>query len=87
MAGLTPGANDMAALAEIIQPIIDQFEAEGINKIVVISHLQQVALEKELATLLSGIDVIFAGGSDVNYKPKKMILCVLGIQQRKVIHS
>ena len=63
--GLTPQSNDMAALAGIIQPIIDGFEAEGINKIVVVSHLQQEALEQELATLLSGVDVIFAGGSDV----------------------
>ena len=62
---LTPGGDDMAALAAIIQPIVDEFEADGINKIVVVSHLQQISLEKELATLLDGVDLIFAGGSDV----------------------
>lgn len=58
------GANDMAALAEVLQPVIDQLVDSGINKIVLVSHLQQIALEKELAGLLSGIDVIIAGGSD-----------------------
>ncbi|MEL6923868.1 MAG: PKD domain-containing protein, partial [Bacteroidota bacterium] len=60
-----PGQNDMSQLAGIIQPQIDAFEAQGINKIILVTHLQQVALEKELATLLSGVDVIVAGGSDV----------------------
>ncbi len=59
-----PGSNDMAALAEILQPQIDALEARGINKIILTSHLQQLALEEELATLLSGIDIIIAGGSD-----------------------
>lgn len=59
-----PQANDMAALAEILQPVIDQIVDGGVNKIVLVSHLQQFALEQELAGLLSGVDVIVAGGSD-----------------------
>ncbi|MEM8932912.1 MAG: choice-of-anchor I family protein, partial [Acidobacteriota bacterium] len=61
---LSGGSNDMAALAAIIQPIVDQMTADGINKIILASHLQQIALEQELAGLLSGVDVIIAGGSD-----------------------
>ncbi len=61
---LSGGQNDMAAMAEIIQPIVDQMTADGINKIIIVSHLQQLALEEELATLLDGVDVIVAGGSD-----------------------
>ncbi len=60
----TGGENDMAALAAVIQPRIDALIAEGVNKIVVTSHLQQLALEEELATLLTGVDIIIAGGSD-----------------------
>ncbi len=60
-----PKENDMAALAGILQPIIDGMIEEGINKIIVTTHLQQIDLEKELATLLSGVDIIVAGGSDV----------------------
>jgi len=63
---LNPGAgtNDMPALASILQPRIDQLRAAGINKIVLVSHLQQIALEQALAPLLSGVDLIVAGGSD-----------------------
>lgn len=59
-----PEANDMAALAAILQPTIDDILALGVNKIVLVSHLQQFELEAELATLLRGVDVILAGGSD-----------------------
>ncbi len=59
-----PGENDMAQLATLIQPQIDGLEALGIDKIVVVSHLQQLALERELAGLLDGVDIIIAGGSD-----------------------
>ncbi len=63
---LDPGAgtNDMVALASILQPRIDQIRAAGINKIILVSHLQQIALEQALAPLLSGLDLIVAGGSD-----------------------
>ncbi|MHB0775360.1 bifunctional metallophosphatase/5'-nucleotidase [Halomonas sp. WWR20] len=58
------GENDMQALAALIQPQIDAMESEGINKIIVSSHLQQIQLEEELATRLDGADIIIAGGSD-----------------------
>ncbi|MFC2992530.1 DUF4214 domain-containing protein [Halomonas tibetensis] len=61
---LAGGSNDMQALAELIQPIIDQLEAQGVNKIVLASHLQQIQFEEELATLLDGVDIIMAGGSN-----------------------
>lgn len=55
--------DDMVALAAILQPTIDALLAQGINKIIVVSHLQQLALEKALAPLLHGVDIIVAGGS------------------------
>jgi 2',3'-cyclic-nucleotide 2'-phosphodiesterase (5'-nucleotidase family) len=59
-----PSADDMPALAAILQPVIDSLIiAEGIDKIILLSHLQQLTLEKQLAPLLSGVDVIIAGGS------------------------
>ena len=60
-----PNANDMPALAEILQPRIDRLREEGINKIIVVSHLQQIALEQQLVGLLRGVDIVIAGGSDV----------------------
>ena len=59
-----PNSNDMAALAGIVQAEVDALEDLGINKIILASHLQQLALEEELATLVDGVDVIIAGGSD-----------------------
>ncbi|EHM01669.1 5'-nucleotidase protein [Acetobacteraceae bacterium AT-5844] len=57
------GVNNTDELVAIIQPLIDQMTAQGINKIVLLSHLQQYQLEVELAAKLSGVDVIIAGGS------------------------
>ncbi|MGE9294965.1 MAG: choice-of-anchor I family protein [Puniceicoccales bacterium] len=56
--------NDMVELAGILQPVVDQLEGMGVNKIILVSHLQQFALEQELATELDGVDIILAGGSD-----------------------
>jgi len=62
-----PGANgevdDMTLLAAQIQPIIDELIAEGVNKIVLQSHLQLLGNEQLLATKLSGVDIILAAGS------------------------
>lgn len=57
------GVDNMAELATIIQPLIDQMQAQGINKIILSTHLQQYTNELALAPLLRGVDVILAGGS------------------------
>ncbi len=38
--------------------------ADGVNKIILVSHLQDVAEEIELVATLSGVDVVIAGGGD-----------------------
>ncbi len=58
------GTEDMALLARILQPEIDALTAQGIDKVVLVTHLQQLALEQELVPLLEGVDVAIAGGSD-----------------------
>ncbi len=60
----TGGENNMAALAAVLQPVIDELEAKGATIIILASHLQQISLEEELITLLSGVDIVIAGGSD-----------------------
>jgi len=59
-----PDPNDLAALAAIIQAQADALTAAGVNKIILVSHLQQFANEVNLSALLSGIDIIVAGGSN-----------------------
>jgi 2',3'-cyclic-nucleotide 2'-phosphodiesterase (5'-nucleotidase family) len=51
------------ALALEVQPVIDQAIADGANKVVLVSHLQQYEMESRLAPKLGGIDVVIAGGS------------------------
>ena len=51
-------------VAGTIQTEIDALQAEGVNKIIVISHLQSVDEDLALASELSGVDVMIAGGGD-----------------------
>jgi 2',3'-cyclic-nucleotide 2'-phosphodiesterase (5'-nucleotidase family) len=55
--------DNMPLLASIIQPVVDSLRALGINKIVLLSHLQQLANEKALAPLLRDVDIIISGGN------------------------
>ncbi|NUN66996.1 bifunctional metallophosphatase/5'-nucleotidase (plasmid) [Pseudanabaena biceps] len=56
---------DYAALAVEIQATVDVLKAQGINKIVLLSHFQQFAIESnEIAPRLRDVDVIIAGGSN-----------------------
>lgn len=55
--------NDVALLAAQLQPVIDDLIAQGVNKIILVSHLQQIELEQALAPLLTGVDIILAAGS------------------------
>lgn len=55
---------DLAALAAIIQNEVDRLTATGINKVILLAHMQQIAVESQLATLLNDVDVIIAGGSN-----------------------
>ena len=61
--GKTPTADDMAALARVLQPAIDALLAQGINKIVLSSQLQQFQLEQALIPLLRGVDIVISAGS------------------------
>ncbi len=54
--------NDDVAAA--IQASVNALTSEGINKIVVISHLQDIEEEKALVASLTNVDVVIAGGGD-----------------------
>ena len=57
-------ADDMPELAAILQPTINSLTAQGVDIIVLTSHLQQIGLEQQLAPLLHGVDIVIAGGSN-----------------------
>ncbi|TCR62257.1 ExeM/NucH family extracellular endonuclease [Bosea sp. BK604] len=56
--------DDMDLLAQQLQPVINALIAQGVNKIILQSHLQQIQNEQLLATKLVGVDIILAGGSN-----------------------
>ena len=63
--GIVPAdPNDMVALAAIVQESVDALTATGINKIILTGHLQQISLDETLATHLTDVDIIIAGGSN-----------------------
>ncbi|WP_083561151.1 choice-of-anchor I family protein [Oceanococcus atlanticus] len=55
---------DIDSLATIIQTHVNALRNGGVDKIIVLAHMQQIAVEKQLAGLLRGVDVIVAGGSN-----------------------
>ncbi|MDP5253778.1 MULTISPECIES: bifunctional UDP-sugar hydrolase/5'-nucleotidase [unclassified Vibrio] len=61
---VTPESDDTTELAAIIQTEVDALIDQGVNKVVLLAHMQTISVEQELATLLSGVDIIVAGGSN-----------------------
>jgi 2',3'-cyclic-nucleotide 2'-phosphodiesterase (5'-nucleotidase family) len=54
----------LQGLADIANEQVALLEAQGIDKIVLVSHLQQFSFEQALAPLVNGVDIFLAGGSD-----------------------
>lgn len=53
----------MAALAAIIQEEVDRLVGRGVDKIILLAHMQRLQVEHHLATGLRDVDIIVAGGS------------------------
>ena len=68
-------ATDYVALAEIIQTEANRLMDMGVNKIVLLSHMQQYTIEvDELAPRLEGVDIIVAGGSNAIFADSTDVL-------------
>lgn len=61
---VNPASDSTADLAVIIQAEVDNLTAQGINKIILLAHMQTLTVERTLATLLTNVDIIVGGGSD-----------------------
>ena len=57
---------DIAALAAEIQSSVDSLLADNpdLNKVVLLSHMQQISIEEALSAELTDVDLIVAGGSN-----------------------
>lgn len=51
-------------IAGEVQAEIDALQAQGVDKIILISHLQSIEEELALIPQLSGVDIVIAGGGD-----------------------
>lgn len=61
---MTGSSVDVDGLAAEIQRGVDEMTAAGINKIVLLAHMQTLDTEKALASKLRNVDIIVAGGSN-----------------------
>ena len=61
-----PTPEQLDALAAEIQTDVDALLAANpdIDKVVLLSHMQQIAIEQALATRLTNVDIVMAGGSN-----------------------
>ena len=54
----------VSAVLPAVQAEADRLAADGVSKIILVSHLQDVREEEALVVGLTGVDVIIAGGGD-----------------------
>ncbi|MDP0490273.1 MAG: choice-of-anchor I family protein, partial [Verrucomicrobiota bacterium JB023] len=61
-----PTSDQLDDLAAEIQAEVDAIllADADIDKVILLAHMQQISIEQELATRLSGVDIIVAGGSN-----------------------
>jgi 2',3'-cyclic-nucleotide 2'-phosphodiesterase (5'-nucleotidase family)/endonuclease/exonuclease/phosphatase family metal-dependent hydrolase len=61
-----PTDAQLDALAAVLQAEVDQLLADNpsMDKVVMLSHMQQISIELDLAERLEGVDIIVAGGSN-----------------------
>lgn len=61
----SPGKTEVSeALVDSVQKSVDALIADGINKIILISHLQGLEEDQEFVKEIENIDIIIAGGGD-----------------------
>lgn len=58
------GTAGFDALVNAVQGEVDRLTTQGIDKVVLVSHLQNINEEKSLAGRLQNVDIIVAAGSD-----------------------
>ena len=59
-----PSPYTLDELAAIIQNSVDALTTQGINKVILLAHMQRIDIEQALAEKLRGVDIIVAGGSN-----------------------
>ena len=64
VSSLPTNSDDYDGLAAVIQKEVDSLRADGVNKVILMAHMQQYFIEvDELPKRLDGVDIIVAGGN------------------------
>ena len=75
-----PGQTEVGTdLVGILQAEVDQLEADGINKIILVSHLQSLDNEIELVGQVNGVDMVIAGGGDEFLSNQPLVDAIPGL--------
>ena len=59
-----PDSRGLDDLVAVIQEAVDELLDQGINKVILLAHMQRIDVEQALAERLRGVDIIVAGGSN-----------------------
>ena len=59
-----PANDSVDTLAAVIQTSVDGLTGKGVNKVILLAHMQRIDIEQTLAEKLRGVDIIVAGGSN-----------------------
>ena len=51
-------------VAQLVQDEVDALEADGVNKIILVTHLQNIRNEQDLVGRIRGVDVVIGGGGN-----------------------
>jgi 2',3'-cyclic-nucleotide 2'-phosphodiesterase / 3'-nucleotidase / 5'-nucleotidase len=62
--GVVVTSSDLPSTAAIVQDEVDRLTSFGVKRVILVSHLQSVANDRELAPLLHDVDALVAGGGD-----------------------
>ena len=60
----TPRNAVVSPVLPAVKAAVESLTGQGVNKIILVSHLQDVNEEIELVASLSGVDIVIAGGGD-----------------------
>jgi len=63
-AGEPTRADQLQALADLVNTEVAGLQGQGVDRILLVSHLQSIQNEIDLAPLLNGVDAIVGGGGD-----------------------
>jgi 5'-nucleotidase len=63
-AGEPTRADQLQALADVVNTEVAGLQGQGVDRILLVSHLQSIQNEIDLAPLLNGVDAIVGGGGD-----------------------